>query len=321
MENSIDLLHEIKTFKEEEGTLRDIAFHKIFKMFEPLIYTQLKKLTCKTPEDKLKAVQFIRIQLFEILNERFAKKDKEGNLIKDKHGNVKTFDKNRLKIGAPKQMTKYISISLNSRVNNDHFKFYAADSHCIKGIYVTQFRFRNAKKRFMQKFHKEPELSYGSEDLKEFTRIYDNKISPKKQNEVLMIAANLNNPIESFEKKLPFGKSKNDNGFRLMDVLQATNENAEEECIAQKNREILIKEIEAALTPEQANLVKLYFQLSTHEELTKEEIANRLGWKRFSKTHNRVIPDASRVKNGLDASKNILKQNPIIKTLLFESVR
>jgi DNA-directed RNA polymerase sigma subunit (sigma70/sigma32) len=169
----------------------------------------------------------------------------------------------------------------------------------------------------MKQYHKEPDFSQNS-DLKEFTKIFSCKDTEKKQNEVLQIALNLSNPIESLEKKFNYDKNRNE--FKLMDVLEDTNENPEEECIKLKNREILIKEIEATLPPEQANLIKIYFRLDTNEELTKEEVAEKFGWTRFSKTHKRTIVDASRVKNSIDASKSLMKQNPFLKNLLLESL-
>jgi DNA-directed RNA polymerase sigma subunit (sigma70/sigma32) len=201
-------------------------------------------------------------------------------------------------------------------VNKDNFRFYASDSHLLRSVWVAQYCFRNAKKRFMQKYKKEPELTF-EPDLKEFTKIYSGKTSVKKQNEVLTIAANLNNPIESLEKKISFDNKSGE--FRLADILQAENENIEQDCIQQKNREVLIKEIESILSPEQANLVKLYFRLSTTEELTKEEIANKLGWTRNSKLYG-VVPNTSKVKNSLNKSKEILKQNPAFRALLMNSI-
>jgi hypothetical protein len=311
---SIDLLQEIKTFKSYSGKERDIAFQKIFDQFLPLVYTLLRKLSFKLDE-KEKAIQFIRIQLFEILNERSPLKRK-GKLVRDKSGNIIMRSKNRIRLDDPKQLTKYIHMALDKRVNKDNFRFYASDSHLLRSVWVAQYCFRNAKKRFMQKYKKEPELT-SEPDLKEFTKIYSGKTSVKKQNEVLTIAANLNNSIESLEKKISFDNKSGE--FRLADILQAENENVEQDCIQQKNREVLIKEIESILSHEQANLVKLYFRLSTTEELTKEEIANKLGWTRTSRLYG-VVPNTSKVKNSLNKSKEILKQNPAFRALLMNSI-
>ena len=261
---------------------REEAFHQIFKYFLPKIYELLKKLTFT---NKLEAVQFIRLQLFRIV------------------------DNKNLRMDNGKQLTMYITGILDKRVQNDNFKGPddgSAEGHCIKGLYRAQYRFRNAKKRYIQKHKRVPELENDS-DLKEFCKIFNGD-----KQDVKTIAANLSNPIDSFEKKIPF--DKNGNSFRLVDVIPSENDSPEDECITSKTSEIILERLNTLLTPEQAELVKLYYLAD--EELTKEQIAERLKWKRFSKAQGKEVLDVSKVKNNLTISIEKLKKDHVLEQLL-----
>jgi hypothetical protein len=311
---SIDLVTELKNFKiascckvkDEKGKLRDslfsrkgkiyckvcrkvvgdvarreAAFHQIFKYFLPTIYNQLKKLKYT---NKVEAVQFIRLQLFRIVDNR------------------------NLRMDNGKQLTMYISGTLDKRINNDHFKGTGdgtAESHCIKGLFVQQYSFRFAKKRYIKKFRKEPDLRNDS-DLKELAKIYNGN-----KEEVMTISNNLNNAMESLEKKIPF--DKNGNAFKLADVLPSELESPEQDCIISKNSEIILERLKLLLTPEQAELMRLYYL--DPQEMTKEAIAEKLGWKRHSKSLGKEILDTSKVKNNLDTSIHKLEKDPILREL------